>query len=198
MPRHAFLEFINNGVMGSMFTHKSHAVNLDWTTTFTPELPRVIRSRPRGRAQDEHADAGDGGDAGSDPGPFGAGQLQRTRDVSAGDFAATIETVALAGGLKLKSENVPVATGLETEAARTCLLRRGRGWLLFAAGWDGRGATTYPMETARAAALTPTSGLQQRHICSPTRRDRECCGHRLAAHHRTPSAPKALNVRRLA
>ena len=42
VPRHAFLEFMNNSVMGSMFTrYKSNAlVNLDWTTTFTPELLR--------------------------------------------------------------------------------------------------------------------------------------------------------------
>ena len=42
VPRHAFLEFINDSVMGSIFTrYKSHAlVNLDWTTTFTPELLR--------------------------------------------------------------------------------------------------------------------------------------------------------------
>ena len=42
VPREAFLAFLNNGVMGSMFTkYKSPAlVNLDWTTTFTPELLR--------------------------------------------------------------------------------------------------------------------------------------------------------------
>jgi len=42
IPRHSFLAFINNSVMGSMFTrYKSPAlVNLDWTTTFTPELLR--------------------------------------------------------------------------------------------------------------------------------------------------------------
>ena len=42
VPRHAFLAFLNNGVMGSMFTaYKTPAlVNLDWTTTFTPELLR--------------------------------------------------------------------------------------------------------------------------------------------------------------
>ena len=42
VPRHAFLAFLNNGVMGSMFTrYKSPAlVNFDWTTTFTPELLR--------------------------------------------------------------------------------------------------------------------------------------------------------------
>src|SRR5258708_20952612 len=39
VPRHAFLAFMNNSVMGSMFTrYKSPAlVNLDWTTTFTPD-----------------------------------------------------------------------------------------------------------------------------------------------------------------
>ena len=38
VPRHAFLAFLNNSAMGSMFTrYKSPAlVNLDWTTTFTP------------------------------------------------------------------------------------------------------------------------------------------------------------------
>jgi 3-hydroxyisobutyrate dehydrogenase len=119
VPRHAFLEFINNGVMGSMFTrYKSHAlVNLDWTTTFTPELLRkdldlgleagrkMNMPMPVTAATREAIQA-----------HFGAGQLQADpKTYLAGDFAATIETVALAGGLKLKSENVPVATGLETE-----------------------------------------------------------------------------------
>lgn len=42
VPRHALLDFINNSVMGSMFTrYKSPAfVNLDWTPTFTPLLLR--------------------------------------------------------------------------------------------------------------------------------------------------------------
>jgi 3-hydroxyisobutyrate dehydrogenase len=42
IPREAFLTFMNNSVMGSMFTrYKAPAlVNLDWTTTFTPELLR--------------------------------------------------------------------------------------------------------------------------------------------------------------
>ncbi len=42
VPRHAWLAFLNNSAMGSMFTgYKSPAlVNLDWTTTFTPELLR--------------------------------------------------------------------------------------------------------------------------------------------------------------
>ena len=42
VPRHAFLEFINNSVMGSQFSrYKTPAfVNLDWTPTFTPVLLR--------------------------------------------------------------------------------------------------------------------------------------------------------------
>jgi 3-hydroxyisobutyrate dehydrogenase len=42
VPRHAFLDFLNNSVMGSMFTqYKSPAyVNLDFTPTFTPVLLR--------------------------------------------------------------------------------------------------------------------------------------------------------------
>ena len=40
ISRHAFLQFINNSVIGSIFSqYKTPAlVNLDWTTTFTPGL----------------------------------------------------------------------------------------------------------------------------------------------------------------
>lgn len=42
VPRHAFLEFINNSVMGSIYSkYKSPGwVNQDYTVTFTPELMR--------------------------------------------------------------------------------------------------------------------------------------------------------------
>ena len=42
VPRHSLLDFINNSVMGSMFSrYKTPAfVNLDWTPTFTPALLR--------------------------------------------------------------------------------------------------------------------------------------------------------------
>ena len=72
VPRHAFLAFLNNGVMGSMFTaYKSPAlVNLDWTTTFTPELLRkdldlgLALADERGRADADHrGDAPDPADA---------------------------------------------------------------------------------------------------------------------------------------
>jgi 3-hydroxyisobutyrate dehydrogenase len=117
VPRHAFLAFLNNSVMGSMFTrYKSPAlVNLDWTTTFTPELMRkdLDLGLELGREQDV-------------PMPvtaaaremlqahFGAATLKE--DPAAylqKDFAALAETMALMAGMKLTSENKNVPTGLE-------------------------------------------------------------------------------------
>jgi 3-hydroxyisobutyrate dehydrogenase len=117
VPRHAFLSFMNNGVMGSMFTaYKTPAlVNLDWTTTFTPELLRkdLDLGLELGREWDV-------------PMPvtaaarevlqchFGAAQLQKDPEAYLQkDFAALAETMALAAGMKLESENKNVGTGLE-------------------------------------------------------------------------------------
>jgi 3-hydroxyisobutyrate dehydrogenase len=117
VPRHAFLAFMNNGVMGSMFTaYKTPAlVNLDWSTTFTPELLRkdLDLGLELGREWDV-------------PMPvtaatrevlqthFGAAQLQKNpEDYIQKDFAALAETMALAAGMKLTPENVNVGTGLE-------------------------------------------------------------------------------------
>ena len=119
VPRHAFLEFINASVMGSTFTrYKSDAlVNLDWTTTFTPALLRkdldlgleaaraLEVAMPVAAATREALQA-----------HFGTARLHADPDVYLGqDFAALLETVALAAGLSLESENVPVPTGLEAE-----------------------------------------------------------------------------------
>jgi 3-hydroxyisobutyrate dehydrogenase len=117
VPRHAFLAFLNNSVMGSMFTaYKSPAlVNLDWTTTFTPELLRkdLDLGLELGREQDvimpvtaaarevlqSH---------------FGAAMLQKNpEEYLQKDFAALAETMALASGMKLESEHKNVPTGLE-------------------------------------------------------------------------------------
>jgi 3-hydroxyisobutyrate dehydrogenase len=118
VPRHAFLAFMNNGVMGSMFTaYKTPAlVNLDWTTTFTPELlrkdldlgleagRRLNVPMPVTAATREALQA-----------HFGAAILQLDpKAYLEKDFAATLETVALAAGITLEPENVPVPTGLET------------------------------------------------------------------------------------
>jgi len=117
VPRHAFLAFINNGVMGSMFTaYKTPAlVNLDWTTTFTPELlrkdldlglelgrewdvPMPVTAAAREVLQSH----------------FGAAMLQKNpEEYLQKDFAALAETMALASGMKLESENKNVSTGLE-------------------------------------------------------------------------------------
>ena len=117
VPRHAFLAFMNNGVMGSMFTkYKSPAlVNLDWTTTFTPELlrkdldlglelgrewdvPMPVTAATREVLQSH----------------FGAAQLQKNPEEYINkDFAALAETMALAAGMKLTPENKNVPTGLE-------------------------------------------------------------------------------------
>jgi 3-hydroxyisobutyrate dehydrogenase len=117
VPRHAFLEFMNNGVMGSMFTrYKSNAlVNLDWTTTFTPELLRkdldlgLEAGRKLGVPMPVTAATRESLQA-----HFGAATLQPDpKAYLEKDFAATLETVALAAGLKLEPENVPMPTGLE-------------------------------------------------------------------------------------
>jgi 3-hydroxyisobutyrate dehydrogenase len=121
VPRHAFLEFLNNSVMGSVFTrYKTPAlVNLDWTTTFPPTgmrkdmdlglsiarelgMPMPVTSAVREVLQSH----------------FGAAQLQP--DPAAylrKDFAALLETLALSAGMKLESENIAVSDGLEPETA---------------------------------------------------------------------------------
>jgi len=117
VPRHAFLAFMNNGVMGSMFTrYKTPAlVNLDWSTTFTPELLR--KDLDLGLALGREWDV---------PMPvtaaarevlqthFGAARLQKDPDTYLQkDFAALAETMALAAGMTLEPENKNVGTGLE-------------------------------------------------------------------------------------
>jgi 3-hydroxyisobutyrate dehydrogenase len=119
VPRHAFLDFVNNSVMGSIFTrYKSNAlVNLDWTTTFTPALLR--KDLDLGLAAARALDVPMPVTAGTREAlqaHFGAARLQADPAAYLGkDFAATLETVALASGVKLVSENVSVPTGLEVE-----------------------------------------------------------------------------------
>jgi 3-hydroxyisobutyrate dehydrogenase len=117
VPRHAFLAFLNNGVMGSMFTaYKSPAlVNLDWTTTFTPELLR--KDLDLGLALARENDVPMPVTAATREvlqGHFGAAMLQKNpEEYLQKDFAALAETMALASGMKLVSENKNVPTGLE-------------------------------------------------------------------------------------
>src|SRR5712672_3768826 len=118
VPRQAFLAFMNNSVMGSMFTaYKSPAlVNLDWTTTFTPELLR--KDLDLGLALADEVDV---------PMPItaatrailqmhmGHAMAQKNpEEYLAKDFATLMETMALSSGMKLESENKQVPSGLES------------------------------------------------------------------------------------
>jgi 3-hydroxyisobutyrate dehydrogenase-like beta-hydroxyacid dehydrogenase len=114
VPRHAFLEFINNSVVGSMFSrYKSPAlVNLDWTPTFTPVLLRKDLDLGLKAAKTLHV-------------PLELTQLTRdivNRAVEAGhtecDFAILLDQQAKASGLVLKPENVVVDDGLKKKAAK--------------------------------------------------------------------------------
>jgi 3-hydroxyisobutyrate dehydrogenase len=108
VPRHAFLEFMNQSVMGSTFTrYKTPAfVNLDFKVTFTPQLLRK--------------DLDLGLDAGRRYGvPLPLAEITRSlvqtlidHGVSDEDFAKLLVQQAEASGLDLVPENVPVADGL--------------------------------------------------------------------------------------
>ena len=108
VPRHAFLDFVNQSVMGSMFTrYKTPAfVNLDFKVTFTPHLLR--------KDMDLGLDAGRKFEV---PMPLASA----TRDLlqsmighgwTEQDFATLLLQQAEASGLKLKPENVEVGDGL--------------------------------------------------------------------------------------
>lgn len=108
VPRHAFLEFLNQSVMGSMFTrYKTPAfVNLDFKVTFTPELLR--------KDLDLGLDAGRRFEV---PMPLAAAtrdlvQSMMGRGMKEEDFATLLRQQAEASGLELKPENVEVKDGL--------------------------------------------------------------------------------------
>ncbi|MBM7508489.1 3-hydroxyisobutyrate dehydrogenase-like beta-hydroxyacid dehydrogenase [Nocardioides salarius] len=108
MPRAAFLEFLNNSVMGSVFTrYKSPAfVNLDYTPTFTPVLLR--KDFDLGFAAAHDLDV---------PMPVAAATAAAVQaSVSSGrlseDFAILLDLQAAASGISLKPEDVVVDDGL--------------------------------------------------------------------------------------
>lgn len=108
VPRHAFLEFLNQSVMGSMFTrYKTPAfVNLDFKVTFTPELLR--------KDMDLGLDAGRRLEV---PMPLASAtrdliQSMIGRGMKEEDFATLLVQQAQASGLELKPENVEVKDGL--------------------------------------------------------------------------------------
>lgn len=108
MSRAAFLEFLNNSVMGSVFSrYKSPAfVHLDYTPTFTPVLLR--KDFDLGLAAARRLDV---------PMPVAAATAQLVQQsVSGGrvdeDFAVLLDQQATASGLELKPEDTPVDDGL--------------------------------------------------------------------------------------
>ena len=108
VPRHAFLEFMNQSVMGSTFTrYKTPAfVNLDFKVTFTPQLLR--------KDMDLGLDAGRRFDV---PMPLAAAtreliQAMIGRGMTELDFATLLVQQAEASGVQLAPENVPVGDGL--------------------------------------------------------------------------------------
>jgi 3-hydroxyisobutyrate dehydrogenase len=108
VPRHAFLDFMNQSVMGSTFSrYKTPAfVNLDFKVTFTPYLLRK--------------DLDLGLDAGRRFGvPMPLASITRDtvqsligHGMTEEDFAKLLVLQAEASGVKLEPENVPVGDGL--------------------------------------------------------------------------------------
>jgi 3-hydroxyisobutyrate dehydrogenase len=110
MPRHAFLDFLNKSVMGSMFTrYKTPAlVNLDFHVTFTPKLLR--------KDMDLGLDAAKRFEV---PMPVSS----TTRDLiqtmighgmTEEDFSTLLLMQAKASGMQLQPENVQVGDGLSS------------------------------------------------------------------------------------
>src|SRR5438094_4352188 len=108
VPRHAFLDFINQSVMGSIFSrYKAPAfINLDFTVTFTPHLLRKDLDLGLDAARRYEV-----------PMPLAS----ITRDIvqtllghgmPVQDFAQLLQQQAAASGVKLVPENVPVSDGL--------------------------------------------------------------------------------------
>ncbi|MFO1413714.1 MAG: NAD(P)-dependent oxidoreductase [Burkholderiales bacterium] len=108
VPRHAFLDFMNQSVMGSTFTrYKTPAfVNLDFKVTFTPKLLR--------KDLDLGLDAGRRFEV---PMPLASAardlvQTMIGHGMTEEDFAQLLLLQAQASGIALEPENVPVGDGL--------------------------------------------------------------------------------------
>jgi 3-hydroxyisobutyrate dehydrogenase-like beta-hydroxyacid dehydrogenase len=110
VSRAAFLEFLNDSVMGSTFTrYKTPAyVNLDMTPTFTPVLLR--KDFDLGLAAARRLEV---------PMPLAAAANQAVQQTIGrghvdSDFAVLLIEQAAASGLVLTSENATVSDGLES------------------------------------------------------------------------------------
>ena len=110
MPRHAFLDFLNKSVMGSMFTrYKTPAlVNLDFHVTFTPKLLR--------KDLDLGLDAGREFEVPMPLSSLTRDLLQQMigQGLTEQDFSTLLLMQAKASGIELKPEGVPVGDGLSS------------------------------------------------------------------------------------
>ena len=110
MPRHAFLDFLNKSVMGSMFTrYKTPAlVNLDFHVTFTPKLLRKDLDLGLGAGREFEV-------------PMPTTSVMRDvlqqmigQGMTEQDFSTLILAQAKASGIELKPENKEVGDGLSS------------------------------------------------------------------------------------
>ncbi|MBT5429640.1 MAG: NAD(P)-dependent oxidoreductase [Rhodospirillaceae bacterium] len=108
VPRHAFMDFINKSVMGSMFsTYKTPSlVNLDFTPTFTPLLLR--KDMELGLSAARNLDV---------PMPVASMTKEIIQNLigqgyTECDFAALIEMQAKNSGYQIESEEKELGTGL--------------------------------------------------------------------------------------
>jgi len=108
MQRHAFLDFLNKSVMGSMFTrYKTPAlVNLDFAVTFTPELLRKDLDLGLSAAKELNV-----------PMPLASITRDTVQTLIGNgytdqDFATLLLLAAKASGMELTAENVKVGDGL--------------------------------------------------------------------------------------
>jgi len=110
VPRHAFLEFLNKSVMGSMFSrYKTPAlVNLDFHVTFTPQLLR--------KDMDLGLDAGRRFEVPMPIAALARDLIQQMigHGMTEQDFSTLLLMQAKASGLELKPENVAVGDGLSS------------------------------------------------------------------------------------
>jgi 3-hydroxyisobutyrate dehydrogenase-like beta-hydroxyacid dehydrogenase len=108
MPRHAFLDFLNKSVMGSMFTrYKTPAlVNLDFHVTFTPMLLR--------KDLDLGLEAGRRFEVPMPLSSLARDLLQQMigHGMTEEDFSTLLLMQARASGIELAPENVQVGDGL--------------------------------------------------------------------------------------
>ncbi len=114
VPRSAFLAFLNDSVMGSVFSrYKTPAfVNLDMTTTFTPILLR--KDFDLGLAAARKLEV---------PMPVASSAYQAVQQaIGHGntdmDFAVLLLEQAKASGMELVSENKAIADGLESKEGK--------------------------------------------------------------------------------